>query len=121
VYSRPSRQLLDLRDDERRFARARDYEGAKSVQRRADQRAEAEREAIKKSRNLAWKRRVEQIKAHNARAVEGFDQHHAQKLQALVRQHDKLIESLTMMVQTTSQTIRDLRCRTRAGTDLVSV
>jgi hypothetical protein len=121
LYSRASRELMDLRDAEKRFAKARDYEGAKSVQRRADQRAEREREAHEKSRTAACKRIRDQVLAQNEKTLEAFDQHKEQKKQALIRTHDKLIESLTNMIQTTSKTIRELCCRARPGTDLAPV
>jgi hypothetical protein len=113
LYSRASRQLLDMRDDERRYARARDYLGARSVQQRANLQEEEEHMTHERNRELTCKRKREQLISKNETLIRTFDDRYAAKVQAKHTHSERLIEALAMMIQATSRSLQDLRSRTR--------
>jgi hypothetical protein len=117
LYSKISRQLMDLRDDERRFARARDYAGAKLVQIRADVQAEEEYATHEKNRAITCKRMKEQLLAKNKTVIQGFDDRYEYKRHVLIKQYDRQLEALGMMIQATTRLIQDLRNNMRPTDD----
>jgi hypothetical protein len=113
LYSRASRQLLDMRDDERRYARARDYLGARSLQQRADLQESEEHTIHERNWGLTCKRKKEQLISKNETLLRTFDDRYSAKVQAKHKHYDRLIEALAMMIQATTRSIQDLRSRTR--------
>jgi hypothetical protein len=110
LFGRWTGQLLEMQDNAKRFARARDYDGAKTEHKRADNQQNME---IKK-KTSARRTRVERLTAHKraeqARILDATVLRLTQEADVEIRKVQNDLDRVMRMIRTT-QTDLDALCR----------
>ena len=98
MFQRSSATLKEMRNDEVRMVRAREYEHAKAIQRRADELEKLEKETKRSEMTKTCERMRDKLLADHKKAQQGFDIKWDGKMGAVRSQYDAQIRSIQTMI-----------------------
>ena len=98
MFQRSSATLLEMRNDEVRMVKAREYEHAKAIQRRADALEKLEKETKRSEMTKTCERMRDKLLADQKKAQQGFDIKWDGKMGAVRSQYDAQIKSIQTMI-----------------------
>jgi hypothetical protein len=99
AFNKPSPQLLQLREIERRKVVLMDYDGAEETKRHVDMLEHEETERARERMGLAMQRNIEQVRGRQQMEIEAADRLTGKKLRHLEKERDLEIDTLERQVK----------------------